>query len=64
MKKLNELSGMAIILFLVMSIEQFIETKQMFKVQLIVFSCLFVGLAIAMDKIKAAKKHRRGYLEG
>ena len=64
MKKLNELSGGAIILFLVMSIEQFVETKQMFKVSLIAFSCLFVGLGIAIDKIKGAKKHRRGYLKG
>ena len=64
MKKLNELSGGAIILFLVMSIPQYLELEQLFKVRLLAFSCLFIGIAIAIDKIKGAKKHRRGYLEG
>ena len=64
MRKLNEISGGAIILFLVISIEQFVETKQMLKVSLIAFSCLFVGLGMAIEKIKGAKKHRRGYLKG
>lgn len=63
MKKLGQISTMAIILFLVMSIPQFIE-KSLFKVQLMAGLCFFLLLNLIITKFKSSKKRRRGLLKG
>jgi len=64
MRSINELSGAAIILFLVMLIPGYLEESNFKAVNLLGFSVLLVSMGVILSKIKMVKKRRRGYLKG
>lgn len=69
MRQLSEINIFPIILFLVISIGYYAEQKQMWKVQLIAFSSLFLSIFLVYKKLKPKSvwkkvKKRRGFLKG
>lgn len=62
MRKINELSGFAILLFLIMLVEYYIEDRPI-KI-LLLFSSFFVTFGVIGNKIKRSEGKRRGYLKG